>query len=126
MLVLSRRTNESIIIGKDIKVTVLSVEGDKIRLGIEAPKTMRVFREELVRQTVDANKMALGASFVSFDRQAGGDSEHPKQITMERRKIDRRKSDGTFKPGVTVTHENGTTRILFRDRRKGDRRKGER
>ena len=122
MLVLSRRTSESILIGKDIKVTILSVEGDKIRLGIDAPKSLRVFREELIRETVDANKMAIGASLVSFGKKQGTEPGLPKQINIERRKNDRRQNEGLFKPGVTVTQENGSTRILFSDRRKGDRR----
>jgi len=47
MLVLSRRRDESIIIGEDIQVTVIDVRGDKVHLGIEAPSSICVHRKEL-------------------------------------------------------------------------------
>ncbi len=48
MLVLSRHENESIVIDGRIKITVVRINADKIRLGIEAPKEVAVWREELV------------------------------------------------------------------------------
>jgi carbon storage regulator len=47
MLVLSRRKNESIVIEGEIKVTVVEIRGSQIRLGIEAPKDVSVWRSEL-------------------------------------------------------------------------------
>lgn len=47
MLVLTRKTNQSIMIGDDIEVSVLAVSRDKIRLGISAPKDVPVFRKEV-------------------------------------------------------------------------------
>jgi len=47
MLVLTRKTNQSIIIGDDVEVTVLAVSRDKIRLGITAPKDVPVYRKEV-------------------------------------------------------------------------------
>ena len=47
MLVLTRKTNQSIMIGDEIEVTVLAVSRDKIRLGIAAPKDVPVFRKEV-------------------------------------------------------------------------------
>jgi carbon storage regulator len=47
MLVLSRKKNESIIINDDITVTVIEIRGDKVRLGIEAPKNVSVHRREV-------------------------------------------------------------------------------
>jgi len=47
MLVLTRRTRESIVIGDDIEITVLSVMGDKVRLGIQAPRAIPVYRKEI-------------------------------------------------------------------------------
>jgi carbon storage regulator len=47
MLVLTRKTNQSIMIGDDIEVSVLAVSRDKIRLGIAAPKSIPVFRKEV-------------------------------------------------------------------------------
>jgi carbon storage regulator len=47
MLVLSRKKNESIIINNDITVVVVEIRGDKVRLGIEAPKEVPVHRKEI-------------------------------------------------------------------------------
>ncbi len=47
MLVLSRRSNQSIVIGNSIRVTIVDVRGDKVRLGIDAPRDIAVHREEV-------------------------------------------------------------------------------
>jgi carbon storage regulator len=47
MLVLSRRLNETIVIGDNIKITVVGVNGGQVRLGFEAPKDVKIFREEV-------------------------------------------------------------------------------
>jgi len=47
MLVLSRKTNESIVINDDITVVVVEIRGDKVRLGVEAPKEVPVHRREV-------------------------------------------------------------------------------
>jgi carbon storage regulator len=47
MLVLTRKANQSIMIGDDIEVTVLSITGEKVRIGIQAPRDIPVFREEV-------------------------------------------------------------------------------
>lgn len=49
MLVLSRKVNEKIAIGDEITLVVISIQGNKVRLGIEAPKHMIVHREEVYR-----------------------------------------------------------------------------
>ena len=47
MLILSRRVGESVIIGEDISITVLRVKGNQVRLGVNAPKSVAVQREEI-------------------------------------------------------------------------------
>jgi carbon storage regulator len=47
MLVLTRKSNQSIMIGDDIEVSVLSVMGEKVRIGIQAPRDIPVFRKEV-------------------------------------------------------------------------------
>ena len=47
MLILTRRIGESVMIGDDIKITVLGVKGNQVRLGIEAPQDVSVYREEI-------------------------------------------------------------------------------
>ena len=56
MLVLSRKIGEKIIIGDDIKIVVLAQQGNKVRLGIEAPKHISVNREE-VHQAIAKNPL---------------------------------------------------------------------
>ena len=67
MLVLSRKLNETILIGDDIRVTLLGIDSDKIKIGIDAPKDIKVFREELLEATRTTNKQALDAPIISFD-----------------------------------------------------------
>lgn len=58
MLVLSRRKGESVIIGGEVTVTVVEVRGDQIRLGIDAPRSVKVYREEVYRQVLEENEAA--------------------------------------------------------------------
>ena len=70
MLVLSRRAGESVVIADDVIVTVLEVRGDVIRLGIDAPRHVRVHREEVYREVQRANQAAAAASAQEFDLDA--------------------------------------------------------
>ncbi|MEO6309405.1 MAG: carbon storage regulator CsrA [Leifsonia sp.] len=58
MLVLTRKLGEKILIGDDIVVTVLDVRGDSIRLGVDAPRGVRIQRDEVVRAVAAANVAA--------------------------------------------------------------------
>ncbi len=58
MLALSRKANESIIIGNDIEVTILEVKGEQVKIGINAPKSIPVYREEVYQQIKESNKEA--------------------------------------------------------------------
>lgn len=62
MLVLSRRVNESIVIGGNVTVTVLEVKGDHVRIGIDAPREISVHRQEVAAQIMRANREASGAT----------------------------------------------------------------
>jgi len=62
MLVLSRKLDESIIIDGEIRITVLSIRGNQVRLGIEAPSQVGVYREELLVATADAATAARPTS----------------------------------------------------------------
>ena len=58
MLALSRKVNESIIIGNEIELTILEVKGDQVKIGINAPKSVPVYRKEIYVQIKEANKEA--------------------------------------------------------------------
>lgn len=58
MLALSRRTNESIIIGNDIEITILEVKGDQVKIGISAPKSISIYRKEIYLQIKESNQEA--------------------------------------------------------------------
>lgn len=58
MLVLTRKTGESIKIGDDIEITVVSVKGDQIKLGITAPKDVEIFRKEVYLAIQEENQKA--------------------------------------------------------------------
>ena len=59
MLVLTRKLNESIMIGNDIEITVLAVEGEQIKLGINAPKYVDIHRKEVYLSIQQENNQAL-------------------------------------------------------------------
>jgi carbon storage regulator len=64
VLVLTRRANQSIVVGNDVVVTVLEVRGDQVRIGIKAPRHVTVHREEVFAEIQKANREAvLGAGF---------------------------------------------------------------
>lgn len=58
MLVLTRKLQQSIMIGDEIEVVVLEVRGEQVRLGIRAPKTVTVHRKEIYEQIHEANEDA--------------------------------------------------------------------
>lgn len=59
MLILSRRPGESLHLGDDIKITILSVKGQQIKLGLDVPEHMPVYREEIYRKVQTQNASAL-------------------------------------------------------------------
>ncbi|HEY8339566.1 MAG TPA: carbon storage regulator CsrA [Egibacteraceae bacterium] len=62
MLVLTRRSGESIVIGSEIVVTVLEVRNDQVRIGISAPRSVQVHREEVYRQVEKENTAAVASA----------------------------------------------------------------
>ena len=71
MLVLSRKINESIVIGDNIVITVLKVDRNTVRLGIEAPQAVKVFRHELLEQKPD-DHLAGNHNSAAADRLGNG------------------------------------------------------
>ena len=69
MLILSRKINEKIMIGEDISISIIEIRGDQVRIGVEAPKTVKVFRQEVFDAIKAENKAALESTpvFPEFD-----------------------------------------------------------
>jgi carbon storage regulator len=63
LLVLTRKSKESIMIGDEIEISVLAIMGEKVRIGIEAPRSVPVFRREVyVEMREDGNSSSVGAN----------------------------------------------------------------
>ncbi|MFT4144597.1 MAG: carbon storage regulator CsrA [Mobilitalea sp.] len=58
MLALSRKVNESIIVGADVEITILEVKGDQVKIGINAPKSVPIYRKEIYLQIKESNQEA--------------------------------------------------------------------
>ncbi len=59
MLALSRRINESIMLGKDVEITILEIKGDQVKIGVVAPRSVPVYRKEIFLQIEDENRKAV-------------------------------------------------------------------
>lgn len=66
MLVLTRKAGEGITLDQNVTIDILSVEGDRVRIGIKAPKDMRIFRRELLEETISTNREAVNAPVVEL------------------------------------------------------------
>lgn len=67
MLVLSRKIQEAVQIGDDIEITVLAIEGDQIKLGISAPRTIEIHRKEVYQEILKQNNQAANFKFDIFN-----------------------------------------------------------
>lgn len=59
MLVLTRKPGQAVYIGDDIRITLMEIRGNQVRLGVEAPSSVRIYREEIYLQILEENKQAL-------------------------------------------------------------------
>ncbi len=66
MLILSRKINESIIIGDNIELSIVDVKGDQVKIGIEAPKNIKVFRKEVYQAIQEENRAAARSAVDVF------------------------------------------------------------
>jgi carbon storage regulator len=76
MLVLTRKSNQSIMIGDDIEVSVLSIMGEKVRIGIQAPRDIPVFRKEVYLEIQQERNGALAAAPAAVADGTGSDLRH--------------------------------------------------
>ena len=77
MLVLARKVGQSIVINDNIQILVIEVRGDQVRLGIEAPRSIPVHREELLEQIRAENARAAGEADAEVAGRALGEQPGP-------------------------------------------------
>ncbi len=70
MLILSRKIDEKIKIGNDITITLIDVHGDQVKIGVEAPKDVKVFRQEVFDAIQNENKAAVVQAEASASEKA--------------------------------------------------------
>ncbi len=75
MLVLTRKSNQSIMIGDDIEVSVLSIMGEKVRIGIQAPRDIPVFRKEVYLEIQEERGEVVAATASHAAPASGGSGE---------------------------------------------------
>jgi carbon storage regulator len=83
VLILTRRSGENVIIGDDIVISILEIRGDSVRVGIQAPKSLSVHREEVWLELRNANASAAASSGAAVDAVLAGllakKDQRPKQ-----------------------------------------------
>lgn len=62
MLILTRKINQKILISSNIEVTVIEIRGDQVKIGVQAPKDIKVFREEVYEEIQKENRAAMLSS----------------------------------------------------------------
>jgi carbon storage regulator len=75
MLILSRKVNEKIMIGEDVSVSIIEVRGDQVRLGVDAPRNVKVFRQEVFDAIMAENKAAAESAPVFPEMDFGAERE---------------------------------------------------
>ena len=71
MLILSRKTNQKICVGDSIEITGIEVRGDQVKIGVEAPRTVKVFRKEIYDEIQRENTAALATGNIESLAQLG-------------------------------------------------------
>ncbi len=66
MLVLTRKKNESIVINDNIEITIVDVQGDQVRIGINAPKSVSIYRKEIFLEIQAENKKAANVKSIDL------------------------------------------------------------
>lgn len=66
MLVLTRKKEQSVVINENVEITILDIQGDQVRIGINAPKNVSIYRKEIFLEIQEENKKAAEAGNVSL------------------------------------------------------------
>jgi carbon storage regulator len=62
MLILSRKLNEKIMIGDDVSISIIEIRGDQVKLGVDAPRSVKVFRREVFDAIMEENLAAADSN----------------------------------------------------------------
>ncbi len=111
MLVLTRKRDESIIIGDHIRVTVVEVRGDQVKLGIDAPRSIPVHREEVYREILEENRKAALSADVDVDGLAGSSPRTPGK--RKPRLVETLTSPKEKRPGVAMPRSDSGKSATF-------------
>ena len=82
MLILSRKINEKIMIGDDISVSIIEIRGDQVRIGVDAPKSVKVFRQEVFDAIRAENKAAAQSAPVLPALDIAPNEKHETSTTL--------------------------------------------
>jgi carbon storage regulator len=83
MLVLTRKKGQKLIINNDIEIVILDSRGDSVKIGVNAPKEVTIFREEVFEEIKKANEQAIKATIISDIDQFLGLKELKKDISQD-------------------------------------------
>ncbi|MDC0357658.1 carbon storage regulator CsrA [Oligoflexia bacterium] len=119
MLILTRKPGESVYIGDDVKITIVEIKGHQIRVGIDAPRELRIYREEIYLQILEENKQAAEAAMVS---ESGLDGLTEAWKGVKRQSVSKA---GGGKPGLASLSTSKTTvvrdpEVVIRRKKKSD------
>lgn len=67
MLVLTRKIGEGIVIGDDVKITIVEMKGGSVRIGIDAPREKKIYRQEVFDRIVEENRDAANWNMIDLD-----------------------------------------------------------
>ncbi len=84
MLILTRKTGESILIGDDIEIVITSIDQNKVKVGIKSPAHIPIYREELYRKIQEENKSAAAIGKDEFDSMLEKYSTEPPIESLDR------------------------------------------
>ncbi len=66
MLVLTRKRGEGIVLSDDVVIEIISIDKDRVSVGIKAPRDIKIYRKELLDATISANKSAASTKIISL------------------------------------------------------------
>ncbi|MFZ2444738.1 MAG: carbon storage regulator CsrA [Syntrophobacteraceae bacterium] len=83
MLILTRKTGESILIGDDIEILITSIDQNKVRVGIKSPPHVPIYREELYRKIQEENRSAAAIGKEEFDSMLNNYAASPQRDSFD-------------------------------------------